>query len=184
MRGIALLLGLILPLTGRAVGPEASALLLQPDADGVIDLAAAQEAETFDALPNPFRLRYRPAAPVREVTLAIRAVVLPAPPGRPAALVNGRLYSPGDTLEGLSLANIQADHLELAADGVGGPGQEGVEPFRHPGEGGGRRQADDRSEPQRRRGARQPDRKQDRRQPGDDHPGQVRIQGSNRLADS
>jgi hypothetical protein len=112
MRGFALILGL-LALPARAEDPH----LIRADAAGVLDLAAAQQAETFDELPNPFRDRYRPAAPVREVTLTIRAVAVPARPEAAAVLINGRLYSPGDTWEGLSLTRIDPDMLELSAEG-------------------------------------------------------------------
>jgi hypothetical protein len=92
-------------------GPAPNVIL--PDGEGVLDLAAAQMAQTFDAIPNPFRVRYRPPPPVREVTLVISAVLIPGRPEDASAIINGRLYSPGDCFEGLKLARIGADSLEL-----------------------------------------------------------------------
>jgi hypothetical protein len=49
--------------------------------------------------------------------VTIGAVAVPPPPGAAAVLINGRLYSPGETWEGLTLARIAPETLELAADG-------------------------------------------------------------------
>jgi hypothetical protein len=96
--------------------PSAGPNIILPDGEGVLDLAAAQMAQTFDAIPNPFRVRYRPAPAVREVTLVISAVLIPGRPEDASAVINGRLYSPGDSLEGLKLTRIGADSLELRGD--------------------------------------------------------------------
>lgn len=119
MRGICLVLCL-LPLAAQAGDPAsgAGATVILPDADGVLDVAAAQQARAFDAIPNPFRIRYRPAPAIREVPLVISSVLIPDRPEDASAVINGRLYSPGDTIEGLKLTRIQADGLELRGDDI------------------------------------------------------------------
>jgi hypothetical protein len=119
MRWFSFLLCL-LPPSARAndIPLEAVPSVILPDGEGVLDLAAAQMAQTFDAIPNPFRVRYRPAPPVREVALVISAVLIPGRPEDASAVINGRLYSPGDRLEGLKLTSIGADSLELRGDDV------------------------------------------------------------------
>jgi hypothetical protein len=119
MRGI--LLGLfLLPGAARATAPlpETDPRFIPPDAEGVLDVAAAQRARTFDAIPNPFRVRSRPPPPVREVTLAINSVLIPARLEDACVVLNGRLYSAGDKVEGLELARISAESLDFRDDGV------------------------------------------------------------------
>jgi len=84
----------------------------------LLDVAAAVRARTFDAIPNPFRVRFRPPPPVREVTLAINSVLIPARPEDACVVLNGQLYSAGEKFEGLELARISAESLEFRDDGV------------------------------------------------------------------
>ena len=115
MKGICLLL-CFLAVGARAADPDAPPLVIRPDADGVLDVAAAMQARSYDAIPNPFRIRYRPVPPIREVPLVITAVLIPARPEDASVVINGQLYSAGDTIEGLKLSAITADGLELRGD--------------------------------------------------------------------
>jgi hypothetical protein len=115
MKGIRLVL-CFLAAGARADGPGAPPLIIRPDADGVLDVAAAVQARSYDAIPNPFRIRYRPVPPIREVPLVITAVLIPARIEDASVVINGHLYSPGDTIEGLKLSAITADSLELRGD--------------------------------------------------------------------
>jgi hypothetical protein len=112
--GFVLLLAVAVP---AAAAPEAPIVVLA-NADGVLDLAGAIQAQTFDAIPNPFRNRYHPAPQIREVPLAITAVLIGRPPAMASAIVNGQLYSAGDKLEGLTVAAITAEGLDLRQDAI------------------------------------------------------------------
>jgi len=116
MKGLpfVLLLAFALPAEGA---PDAAIVVL-PNADGVLDLAGAVQAQSFDALPNPFRNRYHPAPQIRELPLAITAVLIGRKPAEPSAIVNGQLYSTGDKLEGLMITAITAEALELRQDDI------------------------------------------------------------------
>ena len=120
MRRCCLLLLCLPAFSARASeSPPAAALdIILPDGEGVLDLAAVRQAQDFDAIPNPFRIRYRPPAAVREVPLVISTVLITGRPEDASAIINGRLYSPGDRLEGLRLSRIEAERLELTGDGV------------------------------------------------------------------
>lgn len=92
--------------------------IVVPNSDGVIDLAALDAADPPGALPNPFVVRYRPPTTVREVTLTIGGVLISAGAGDACVIVNGDIYSPGDSLDGLTVASIAPDAIELRTDGV------------------------------------------------------------------
>ena len=96
--------------TPTAVNPP---IILSPNADGVLDVAGAGEPMEDDRVPNPFRVRYHPQPQTRDVPLAIGLVLVGDKPADCSAIINGRLYSPGDTLEGMSIAVIGADTVEL-----------------------------------------------------------------------
>jgi len=98
--------------------PEATPVIILPDADGVLDFAAAQRARTFDAIPNPFRDRLRPPPTFGEVSLVVHSVLIPGRPEDACVVLNGRLYSAGDKVEGLELARISAESLEFRVDGA------------------------------------------------------------------
>jgi hypothetical protein len=89
-----------------------------PNSDGVIDLVALASADPPGALPNPFIVRYRPPASIREVSLAIDAVLVSRNAGDACAIVNGEIYSPGDALAGLTVSSIALDAIELRSEGV------------------------------------------------------------------
>ena len=107
--GFVLLAVLTAPLASAADGP----VVVLPNADGVLDLAGAIQAQVLDAVPNPFRVRYHPAAQICEVPVEISAVLIGTDPTEASAIINGKLYSPGDRLEGLRITSIAADILEL-----------------------------------------------------------------------
>jgi hypothetical protein len=111
MKGLCFFL--LLASTAPAVPAETAPAVVLPNADGVLDLAGAIQAQAFDAIPNPFRNRYHPARQILELPLAITVVLVGPPPAVPSARVNGELYSLGDKFEGLTIAAITADTLEL-----------------------------------------------------------------------
>ncbi len=88
-------------------------IVIMPGADGVLDASSVVSVEEPDKIPNPFRVRYHPAPPLREVRLTIDSVLIGSRSEQTAAIINGRLYSPGETLEGLPIAAISADAVDL-----------------------------------------------------------------------
>ena len=98
------------PATAGAIDPP---VILSPNGDGILDVADAEEPMEDDRVPNPFRVRFHPHPQTRDVPLAIGLVLVGDKPADSSAIINGRLYSPGDLLEGLSIAAIGADILEL-----------------------------------------------------------------------
>ena len=87
---------------------------LRPDAEGVIDLAEAQAAPDVDPVPNPFRARTA-ATPPREIRLQVSAVFAAPDPGQGCGVINGQLVSVGDQVEGLLVAGVTAEAIELRA---------------------------------------------------------------------
>lgn len=79
---------------------------------------ALDAADSPGALPNPFIVRYRPPASIREVSLAIDAVLIARKATDACAIVNGEVCSPGDALAGLTVSSIAPDAIELRAEGV------------------------------------------------------------------
>ena len=105
-------LSLLLLITGLHAGATAPTIV-QPNAESVLDVASLGEAEAGEAMTNPFRVRYHPKSRVREVPLTITAVLIAPAAADASAIINGALYSPGETWEGLSVAAITADTVEL-----------------------------------------------------------------------
>ena len=100
-----------------ASAPDSAPLrLIVPNADGVLDLATAGQVESTDRIPNPFRTKHPPPRPFREVTLTVTAVLVGDKAGNATAMVNGRVYAAGDAIEGLTVAAITADAIELRTD--------------------------------------------------------------------
>jgi hypothetical protein len=106
------------PAPAPADQPPGAGRPIVPNSDGLIDLAALDAADPPGALPNPFTVRYRPPASIREVSLAIDAVLIAGKAADACVIVNGEIYSPGDALEGLTVSSIAPDAIELRADGV------------------------------------------------------------------
>ena len=96
----------------RADGPA----VVSPNADGILDLTAAPVPQDPDPLPNPFRVRYRPRMQVREISLQIGLILVGRHPEDASAVINGKLYSPGDLFEGLPIASITPDTIEFRQD--------------------------------------------------------------------
>jgi hypothetical protein len=94
--------------------PGAGEPMLTPNADGVIDLAAAS-TPTTGAPVNPFTVRTQPGDGSREVTLRIGGVV--AGP-TPCAVINDRLLQSGDVIESLAIEHIEPDAVVLRRDGL------------------------------------------------------------------
>jgi hypothetical protein len=84
---------------------------LAPNADGVIDLAAAVMATKSDEPVNPFAIRSINPKTVREVTLQVSGIV--AVPAR-CAVINGRLLQAGDMTESLTVERIDPEAVVFA----------------------------------------------------------------------
>jgi hypothetical protein len=80
--------------------------LLMPNADGVIDLVAAAALAAGESI-NPFVLRQPPAA-LPETVVEVQGVVRGE---TPCALVNNRVLTVGDQLDGLQLTRISPEAL-------------------------------------------------------------------------
>ena len=101
------------PATAALPRPAPDLPLLVPNAAGAID-ATALAATAAGSLSNPFAVRAATADPAREITLDVQGIVTGA---QPCALVNGHVVEPGDTIESLRLARLNADSLVLNGDG-------------------------------------------------------------------
>lgn len=84
---------------------------LMPNADGVIDLVAAAVLAAGETI-NPFELR-QPATVSEETVLTIQGVVRGE---HPCALVNDRVLTIGDQLDGLRLQRIETETLFFVVD--------------------------------------------------------------------
>ncbi len=105
----------------RAAAPDPVSSLptvVFADSEGVLDVASALRERTQDAIPNPFRIRHQPQKQAREVPLAIGSVLVADRPENSSAIINGRLCSPGDMIEGMKLVKIGGDVLELGGDNL------------------------------------------------------------------
>ena len=96
-----------------ATDPGEPVVVVVPDADGVLDETGALQVRDTDGIPNPFVLRSRPAAQTREERLTVESILVGARPDRNAAVVNGRVCSPGEILDGLLVAAISQDAIDL-----------------------------------------------------------------------
>jgi hypothetical protein len=103
---------------GTVQTPPDPPAIVSPNTDGVIDLASAPAPEESDPLPNPFRVRYRPRMQVRQISLEIGLVLVGNRPEDASVVINGKLYSQGDLFEGLPIASIAPDTIELRQDKV------------------------------------------------------------------
>jgi hypothetical protein len=91
-------------------------IVIMPGANEVLDAGSVVSAEEPDKLPNPFRVRYRLPVPTREVHLTIDSILIGSRSEQTSAVINGRLYSPGETLEGLPVAAISAEAVDLRSN--------------------------------------------------------------------
>lgn len=83
---------------------------LTPNADGVIDLAAATVDASAGETVNPFAVRAVPAGAMREVTLHVSGILA----GKtPCAVINERLVQTTETVESLTVERIEPDAVWL-----------------------------------------------------------------------
>jgi hypothetical protein len=95
------------------IPPRSNLGVLKPDAQGVIDLVAAEPPPEIEPIPNPFRVRAAAVLPAREVPILVSAVMAAAETGQSCGIINGQLVSIGDAVEGFTLAAVAADTIEL-----------------------------------------------------------------------
>ncbi len=79
---------------------------LVPNADGVIDLAAATLAAKPGETVNPVAVRVVAADAVREITVQVSGII--AGPTL-CAVLNGRLIQAGDSIESLTVERVESD---------------------------------------------------------------------------
>jgi hypothetical protein len=89
--------------------PEVAAVV--PNADGLIDLTVSENPVDQG---NPFAVRVVGQGATREITLAVGGIVRGA---SPCALINGRLFSPGDVVECFPLVRLETDAVLLRHEG-------------------------------------------------------------------
>lgn len=97
-----------------AAGPGSAAPepTIAPNAEGVIDLAAIEQADSAGEPVNPFALRAAAGDKTREVSLLVGGIIL----GKsPCAVVNERLVQAGDTIDGLTVERIEAGAVVVRA---------------------------------------------------------------------
>jgi hypothetical protein len=99
-----------------AAPPRPNLGVLKPNAQGVIDLIAAEPPPEIEPIPNPFRDRPAAALSTREVPVLVSAVLAGGEPGQDCGIINGQLVSVGDVVEGFTLAAVAAETIELRND--------------------------------------------------------------------
>jgi hypothetical protein len=114
---------LLVPIWILAAAPSPAADAGAPrvvvaNADGVLDAAAAMPPAPADPLPNPFKDRSRVPRSVRELAIKIGAVLVRGPDAANAAVIDGKVCSPGDDCEGFTVAAIAAEFVELDRNGL------------------------------------------------------------------
>ena len=92
------------PTPPPALTPVQPELLLAPNAEGIIDLAAL--AVPASEPTNPFAVRYAGVDAARDLMLTVSGIVGGA---SPVALVNGRAVQVGETIESLTLERCEPD---------------------------------------------------------------------------
>jgi len=98
------------PLPGPA--PADPSVVIKPDADGVIDESAIGVVEEESPI-NPFRVRYHPPLPMRDLHLGINSILIGTDRDTNAVVINGKLYSAGDDLCGLRVSAISNESIDL-----------------------------------------------------------------------
>ena len=99
-----------IPEPGSPMPAPVTELVLAPNADGVIDLAALLTATREGEDANPFAVRSLPADAIREITLHVQGIVGGA---NPCALINHRAVQPPDTIESLAVVRVESDAVLL-----------------------------------------------------------------------
>jgi hypothetical protein len=90
-----------------------SLVVIMPDADGVLDESSVSSVEDDENPVNPFRVRYHPPLPMRDIHMGINSILVGAGPGQNAAVIDGKAYSPGDDLYGLRVSVISGEAVDL-----------------------------------------------------------------------
>ena len=106
---------LLLPIAAALAEPvprPPPPVIVMPNADGILDLTGIGKPAGPDDTPNPFRPRSSPPTPAREARLSVRSVLVGG--GIPAALLNGDVVGIGETWEGMAVAAITDDAVELS----------------------------------------------------------------------
>jgi len=88
-------------------------VLVVPNADGVIDAVSQNFRETDEELPNPFRVRWHPPMATREAPFRVDSVLLRPRPESACACINGHIFSPGESVEGLIIRAISDEAILL-----------------------------------------------------------------------
>lgn len=101
---------------GSVFGTPDDPRVVVANADGLIDVAAASQIEKVESIPNPFRMKIHPSFATRDMPLVVSAVLLGEQSAAASVVINGNVYSPGETLEKFTIAAIGADTVDLRLD--------------------------------------------------------------------
>lgn len=85
-------------------------IVLSPNRERVVEISGALFSRGDGDVPNPFLQQYQPKVPAREMTLAVCGVVMGP---HPTAVLNERVCSVGETIDGFRIESIQADLVVL-----------------------------------------------------------------------
>jgi hypothetical protein len=96
-----------------APAPQDPLVVIAPDADGVLDESAVDAVEDNETPTNPFRVRYHPPLPMRDLRLGINSILIGTDRDTNAAVINGKLYSAGDDFFGLRVSTISDEFIDL-----------------------------------------------------------------------
>ncbi len=99
-----------MPVMPPAIPLPAAQVVLTPNSDGVIDLAAVALAAPSGEPTNPFAVRAIPSESAREISLHVTGIVTGAVP---CAVLNERLVQPGEMIDSFAVERITADAVFL-----------------------------------------------------------------------
>ncbi|MGH7997746.1 MAG: hypothetical protein ACREFX_15485 [Opitutaceae bacterium] len=93
--------------------------VLKPDADGIVDVAAALAATRSEPVPNPFRARVVGSPGTRILRLDISGVACPANDiDSRCCIIDGELRGPGETIDGFTVSEVGLDSVDLRRSGL------------------------------------------------------------------
>lgn len=92
------------------VAPPNHEPAIMPNADGLIDLTAAEATSNANEPVNPFAVRSLPDGKFREVTLRVGGIIAGM---TPCAVVNERLVQTGEAIDAFTVESIEADTVVL-----------------------------------------------------------------------
>lgn len=87
--------------------------IVTPNAENAIELDPRLFDSGLPADSNPFVQIYQPRVSFRDVSLVVSAVILGP---SPSAILNGRIYTLGDSFEGMTLHRMDPDGIFLRKD--------------------------------------------------------------------